>query len=339
MNGDNPRGPVPGEQAALAELERLQRAIEESRKRRLAANEAYDSFMQSFDAPPKPRVEPAVVPPPAPVVRAAVPPIEAPVVPPVVTRPAASAEPPNVDMSPAWRSAEPEPRVPIPEPPKPRTHDPLAAISAEDGVGLDEFPEEIFRPGELTPRKPEVDDPVEMAWGALDRPLPPAQAPSVPAAFTPAPARTGRSHGGLIALAAVIVLAAAVVVWRMLPSASPDQAESTAPNVSASQAPSASTPPPAAVAPAPAVQARPPKAELTTLRRVWVRVLVDGERALERELDADVRVPFDPKALIVVRAGDAGALRVSIDGKDQGALGRDGFPVTRTFPVSPSPVR
>ena len=336
MNGDNQSGRVPGERAALAELERLQRAIEESRKRRLAANDAYDSFMQSFDAPPKPRVQPAVVPPPAPVAPA-VPAIEAPVAAPLVTRAAAAAgSVPNVGVPPALRPAGPEPRAPSPEPPNPRTPDPLAAITAEDSVALDEFPEELIARGERPPRTPEADDPVEMAGGALDRPLPPPPALSVPAALTPARSRTGRSRGGLIAIAAVVVLAAAVVAWRVLPSASPETAESPAPNVSA---PPASAPPPAVDAPAPAVQARPPKAELTTLRRVWVRVLVDGERALERELDAGVRVPFDPKALIVVRAGDAGALRVLIDGKDQGTLGRDGFPVTRTFPVSPSPVR
>jgi hypothetical protein len=32
-----------------------------------------------------------------------------------------------------------------------------------------------------------------------------------------------------------------------------------------------------------------------------------------------------------VRAGDAGALRVVIAGKDQGTFGPDGFPATRTF--------
>ena len=36
------------EQAALAELERLQRELEESRRRRRQANDAFDSFLRSF---------------------------------------------------------------------------------------------------------------------------------------------------------------------------------------------------------------------------------------------------------------------------------------------------
>jgi hypothetical protein len=36
------------EQAALAELERLQRELEEARRRRRQANDAFDSFLRSF---------------------------------------------------------------------------------------------------------------------------------------------------------------------------------------------------------------------------------------------------------------------------------------------------
>ena len=326
MSGDTPRAPVPEEQAALAELERLQRAIEESRKRRLAANDAYDSFMDSLDAPPPPRVERAVVPPPAPVVPP-VPQVKAPV-----------ARPPE-PFAPAWRP--PSGGSTVPPTVQPNAADPLAAITPEDDAGLDEFPNEVIAPGEIPRRRPPVEDHVEMAWGALDGPAPSAQPPSIPAALTPTPARTGGSRTGLMAIGVVALLVAGVVAWRVLPSASPETAESTAAAAAATSpqpAPPASSPPPAE-APAPAVQPKTPKAELTTLRRVWVRVLVDGERAVERELDADVRLPFDPRQQIVVRAGDAGAVRVSIDGKDQGTLGRDGFPVTRTFPVPPSPAR
>jgi hypothetical protein len=66
---------------------------------------------------------------------------------------------------------------------------------------------------------------------------------------------------------------------------------------------------------------------------VWVRVTVDGERVLERELEAGVRIPLEAKETIVVRAGDAGAIRLTIAGKDQGVFGPDGIAVTRTFPV------
>jgi len=94
--------------------------------------------------------------------------------------------------------------------------------------------------------------------------------------------------------------------------------------------------PPAAVS-APAVdtqQAAPPAAELTTLRPVWMRVVVDGQRILERELPAGARVPLAGES-IVVRAGDAGAVRLLRHGRDQGLLGADGAVVTRTFLVVP----
>jgi hypothetical protein len=41
----------------------------------------------------------------------------------------------------------------------------------------------------------------------------------------------------------------------------------------------------------------------------------------------------------VIRAGDAGAVRVSIAGEDQGVLGADGVVATRTFAVKPAPPR
>lgn len=71
--------------------------------------------------------------------------------------------------------------------------------------------------------------------------------------------------------------------------------------------------------------------EITSVRPVWVRVLADGQRAIERELKANERIPVHAVKTLAIRAGDAGALRVSIDGRDQGPLGRDGVIGTRTF--------
>ena len=84
----------------------------------------------------------------------------------------------------------------------------------------------------------------------------------------------------------------------------------------------------------PAATTGTPRTELTTLRPVWVRVVVDGERLLERELPAGETVPLSPRETIVLRAGDAGAVRLAIGGKDQGPLGPDGRAVTRTFDVT-----
>jgi hypothetical protein len=73
--------------------------------------------------------------------------------------------------------------------------------------------------------------------------------------------------------------------------------------------------------------------ELVTSRHVWVRVTVDGERVLERELPPGARIPLSARQEIVVRAGDAGAVRVSVRGRDEGPVGGDGQVVTRAFPV------
>ena len=73
--------------------------------------------------------------------------------------------------------------------------------------------------------------------------------------------------------------------------------------------------------------------ELTTTRHVWVRVIADGERVLERELPAGSRIPITAQKTIVIRTGDAGAVTLTIAGEDQGTLGREGQVVTRTFTV------
>jgi uncharacterized protein DUF4115 len=95
---------------------------------------------------------------------------------------------------------------------------------------------------------------------------------------------------------------------------------------------------------APATAARPAPAQpgvnlqLITRRRVWVRVTIDGRRAIERELGADQRIPLHADRSILIRAGDAGAVRVTRDGRDAGPLGADGTVATREFTAGP-PVR
>lgn len=71
--------------------------------------------------------------------------------------------------------------------------------------------------------------------------------------------------------------------------------------------------------------------ELSAVRRVWVRVTADGQRTVERELAAGERVPLRADRSLVVRAGDAGAVRLTINGRDEGPLGKDGLIGTRTL--------
>ena len=104
-----------------------------------------------------------------------------------------------------------------------------------------------------------------------------------------------------------------------------------------------SAPPAAAHAPAVATQASPSSApresaaissaapaELIAIRDVWVRATVDGQRVLERELEAGTRVPLRGRT-IVIRAGNAGAVRMVVDGQDRGTLGGEGVVLTRTY--------
>ena len=90
----------------------------------------------------------------------------------------------------------------------------------------------------------------------------------------------------------------------------------------AGTAPGVTTPPPTSAA---------LMGELSAVRRVWVRVTADGQRAVERELAAGERVPLRADRSIVVRAGDAGAVRLTINGRDEGSIGKDGLIGTRTL--------
>jgi hypothetical protein len=135
-----------------------------------------------------------------------------------------------------------------------------------------------------------------------------------------------REHAAA-AVGAVVVLAA-LLLWLM--RSSPDETASSGQR----GGPTAAAPAPAPSAQPAAPQAAPPpglQLELRTLRLVWMRVIVDGERAIEREIPAGQTIPINGQKTVVIRAGDAGAVRVAINGEDQGLLGTDGFPATRTF--------
>jgi cytoskeleton protein RodZ len=97
-------------------------------------------------------------------------------------------------------------------------------------------------------------------------------------------------------------------------------------------------PPAPQVVAEPAVQPAATTSELTTTQPVWVRVIADGQRVVERELPANARVPLTAERTIVIRAGNAGAVRVTLAGQDLGILGAEGTVITRTFTV-PRPAR
>jgi hypothetical protein len=65
----------------------------------------------------------------------------------------------------------------------------------------------------------------------------------------------------------------------------------------------------------------------------WVRVTVDGRVAVERTFRAGETQQVRAAREVSVRAGDAGAVTVSVDGRQPVSLGREGEVVTRRFGI------
>jgi hypothetical protein len=155
----------------------------------------------------------------------------------------------------------------------------------------------------------------------------------------PAPRERPRRPGAAVAAVAVLV---GVVLTAFLLNRGPEPADPAAGSESAAatSAPAA-TATPAAPADAPATSAAPPPAqppaesEIVTERQVWMRVIVDGNRVLEREVPPGTRIPLKAEKTIVIRTGDAGAVRLSLRGAPGELLGREGEVVTRTITVPP----
>jgi hypothetical protein len=197
---------------------------------------------------------------------------------------------------------------------------PERPLEHPDALDLDGWEQSSAAAVDAFPQEPE---------NALSRGTNPASEPhTVPSALA-MPLRSSRRIPPLaLAGAAVVIAAVAFFAFR----GTSDDTGRTDPVVT-------ETPPPAprpASEPAPApVATPPPRAEIVTSRQVWMRVMVDGEKVIEREVPPDTRIPLNPAAQFVVRAGDAGAVKVMIDGKDQGAFGVDGRVATRAFTVPP----
>jgi cytoskeleton protein RodZ len=73
---------------------------------------------------------------------------------------------------------------------------------------------------------------------------------------------------------------------------------------------------------------------LTTTGPCWVSAVVDGERVLERQLEAGERQVLEVRRELVLTAGDAGALSLTLNGASARPLGKSGA-VVRTI-VSPT---
>ena len=142
-----------------------------------------------------------------------------------------------------------------------------------------------------------------------------------------------------LALAGLGVLAlVALVMWLWGGSGSP----ATPPAAAVPAAGTEPAPAAPAAAPQPVASTGPARAlnvELITIRPVWTRAVVDGEKVIERELPKDSRISLSADRAIVIRAGDAGGMRLIVNGRDEGIIGRNGQTVTRTLTAPPNSPR
>lgn len=70
---------------------------------------------------------------------------------------------------------------------------------------------------------------------------------------------------------------------------------------------------------------------LSVTRPCWVSATVDGQRAIERLLQAGMETTLDVRKELVLTAGDAGALVVTLNGAGAKPLGRAGEVVTTRY--------
>jgi hypothetical protein len=283
------------EAAALEELERLRRGIEEWRRRRNDVQAEFDRFVRGFRTSA----------------------LEA-----AIAESTAVAQPPEVLRNDVPRSDTPTVQS--------STADPVDAPTI---VAASAWP---LTSDTATDR--DLNEPVTPPGTSV---LEPADSPSVPLPATIKPhfrIKWNSLPRRLVLVPVLVVLAVTGTLlsrgWRRAPPGSREAipaARTTQPTPQ--PAPSAATQPPAPV------NAGPPRSEIMAVRRVWVRVVVGGVKMTERELQAGERVPLPAGSTAAVRAGNAGAVQVTINGEDRGLLGAEGEVVTRTLQIPASPVR
>src|SRR3954447_13587770 len=299
MPSDRSYSPPFDEQAALAELERLRDAIQESRRRRSESSDEFDAFVRSFRAP-------------------------------------AASESPAADAQRSRSAVVGRERHPAPPPVVPPAQSRVPPVEqrlhVEQGAPIEQS----------SSVQPPIVAGQPAAVGENEPDRPPVPEPTDPAGRTDATDRVpvstrARSILPRVLGAAAILVVGLVLLVRPWKAARPDTASTVATGGAATtaSAPAITTPPPAgaaaAPAAAPAMGAHALEGELNVQRRVWVRVLLDGQRTVEREVPAGTRIPLQAERAIVIRSGDAGALRVTINGVNRGPLGKDAEIVTRTF--------
>lgn len=316
--------------AALEELERFGRDIERYRAQRKALGEEFETFIRSFETPPGPATAADAA--PARDAAAAVPPVAAPVAaaasvpaaPPVAAPPATPVSAPAsaavLPPAPPVVTAEPAEVVPPLEHPGVAAADavppPAAPAAPVDPVSWSWVAPDVIADADAVPER------TEDAGAAIALESPPA-----PRTRSPLLIPTALAAGAVVVVAGILLSRSSSRAPAPTPPAVVT-APATAP--AAAPVPAPSPAPPAAAAAVPATGS-----EISTIRRVWMRVIVDGARVVEREVPAGTTLPLNAEKTIVIRTGDAGAVRLTIRGQAPAFLGAEGEVVTRSFTVPP----
>lgn len=123
---------------------------------------------------------------------------------------------------------------------------------------------------------------------------------------------------------------------RVSPKGESPKPAAAAPVSAARSRPAAASMP----ATAPSAESRAPSRDLPVLslqarRDVWIRTTVDGRGDAGRLLHAGDTQEITGAREVAIRAGDAGALWVSVNGGEPARVGRDGEVLTRRFALQP----
>jgi len=187
-----------------------------------------------------------------------------------------------------------------------------------------------------------IDAPLEAAPAADDsEPVQVAEAPR----FTPpsrlfaqdetrTPARSARTFVGLFA--ATGALAVVATIWWALSRDSAPLSAATAPVIAektAAAAPATPTVTPTVAAPAPGTLAL----TIEARRPSWIRAQIDGKDEAGRIYQAGETRHIYGARSVSIRAGDAGAVFVGLDGGTARPLGADGAAATKQFSATVTP--
>jgi hypothetical protein len=234
---------------------------------------------------------------------------------------------PTREPAPGESSAASHP-TPVAPPPEPET--PSQACEHHD----DRFAEPAAPPGEVA---------FTGTHAGVDAAAADARLPEEARAASVAARRWTPGRVVTYALACAVVLAAMALAWWALPGRGPVPTTPAAPAspgarvepVSETPSPTPATPATAAGAALPAggpagapAAARHLVVQLVAARAVWIRGVADGRVTLNRTVPAGETLTLEADASVTLRLGDAGAVRVIVNGRDRGPAGRDGQVLT-----------